>query len=369
MGIAAAVGAGVAAAASAIGAAAASITLVGALEVTAALGATLGVVGTITGNKGLAMAGLALGIVGGVGSLAASAGLFGAEAGTAPLFGDAADAGSNVTALAQDTSVATDASAAGTAADTLDPAAAATSAADPASAITDAANPAASGAPGDIVDSVGKVDAASAIPSPATDQTQALTANSLASNGQQNSLINTALNNDTAATQGASATTLPPNQVQIPDGAGVAPPSSPGAPDVMEPVPPEKPPIPGGAFDASISSNGGILSNLLNFANKSPTATLGLIQAGGSFASGLFSPVTPAQVNALNAQAAANNASAGLTNTQVANIKSGVPTATVQRPGQPLATNQAAPTSPVTGTPASVMPQIGLINQPQQQVA
>ena len=65
-----------------------ALTLTGALEITAALGATLGAVGVVTKDKSLQMAGLVMGGIGGVGALASSAGLFGAEASTASLFGD-----------------------------------------------------------------------------------------------------------------------------------------------------------------------------------------------------------------------------------------------------------------------------------------
>jgi hypothetical protein len=67
--------------------AAGTLTVMGALEATAALGAGLSAVGAITHNKGLQIAGMGLGLVGGVGALATSAGFFGAEAGSTALFG------------------------------------------------------------------------------------------------------------------------------------------------------------------------------------------------------------------------------------------------------------------------------------------
>lgn len=50
--------------------------------VVGALGATMSAVGTITKNKTLSMVGMGLGVVGGIGSLATAAGVFGSEAGS-----------------------------------------------------------------------------------------------------------------------------------------------------------------------------------------------------------------------------------------------------------------------------------------------
>jgi hypothetical protein len=57
-------------------------------------------------------------------------------------------------------------------------------------------------------------------------------------------------------------------------------------------------------------------------------AIMGAIQTGGSFLSGAFSTLTPAQVAQANAQAALNNAQAGATNLQVANLAQPIPVAT-----------------------------------------
>lgn len=54
---------------------------------------------------------------------------------------------------------------------------------------------------------------------------------------------------------------------------------------------------------------------------------MGVIQAAGSFLSGAFDPLKPAQVDAYQAQANANNASAALTNKQVSNMNQPIPTA------------------------------------------
>lgn len=100
------------------------------------------------------------------------------------------------------------------------------------------------------------------------------------------------------------------------------------------------------------TTGGGYLNGILNFTQKNPLATYGLIQGGGSLVGGMFSPITPAQVSALDAQAANNRAAAGLTSQQTANIQSGIPT-TTRIPQQVQQT--------VTGAPVGT----GLINQPR----
>lgn len=352
--------------------AAVGITLTTALEVVAAVGATLGAIGAITGNKTLSEVGMGLGIVGGVGSLAASAGLLGADAGTAPLFGSAAS--DAVTPLADTTSAtAADAAINGAAAPGDQIANAAVAGADPGAAVTSAATSDVGNGSGDIINSVGQTSANAALPQNAiASQTAQTTGNAtdVITGGDQSNPLTQGLNQPNA--------NLPPQQAGIPQGAGTAPsipgvtiPGAPnatgldpitGLPETTADIPGVKPTLPGSAFDQSVAANGssGILSTLTDFAKNHELATYGLIQAAGSFAQGAFSPVTPAQVNALNAQAAANNAAAGLTNTQVANINSGVPTATVNRPGATPPTT--TPTTPVQSPPVTGQPQ-GLINR------
>lgn len=387
MGLVAAVGTAIATTAvAATSVAAVGLTLTTALEITAAVGATIGAIGVITGNKTLSEVGLGLGLVGGIGSLASSAGLLGADASTAPLFGDAANASSDITPLAQDTTSATaaDAAANGAAAPGDQIAAAATAGANPDAAIqaatTASATPAATAqGGGDIINSVGQTSANASLPQTAiANQTAQTTGNAgdIVTGGDQTTPLASALNQP-------DTTTLPPQQAGVPQGAGSVPnipgvtvPGAPapladnidpvtGLPETAADIPGVKPTVPGSAFDSSIAANGngGFLGTLTSFAKNNPLATYGLIQTAGSFAQGLFNPVTPAQVNALNAQAAANNAAASLTQTQVANINSGVPVATVGRPAptaaQPQQTVQQAPVQspPVTGQPQ------GLINR------
>jgi hypothetical protein len=98
------------------------------------------------------------------------------------------------------------------------------------------------------------------------------------------------------------------------------------------------------------------VDGILSFSKNSPLATYGILQAGGSLLSGLTSTLTPAQVSALNAQAAANNAATALTTQQTANL---------------AGPKSVAQSAPVTGTPATLVPgasqqaaSSGFINQP-----
>ena len=60
-----------------------------------AVGATLGAIGSVTKNKTLQMVGLGLGVVGGIGGIASSAGVFGSEAGS--IFTPASSGGASLT--------------------------------------------------------------------------------------------------------------------------------------------------------------------------------------------------------------------------------------------------------------------------------
>ena len=74
---------------------------------------------------------------------------------------------------------------------------------------------------------------------------------------------------------------------------------------------------------------------------------MGAVQVGGSLLSGLTNPLTPAQVAALQQQAAVNQATAAQSNVQLTNMKEPLPTAT----GSSVKTgNGLINTSPATVT-------------------
>ena len=174
----------------------------------------------------------------------------------------------------------------------------------------------------------------------------------------------------------------------MPDTLGLNAPTAPAAPATTTPTVPGPTPGVGGNTAATNTSSftqdaagnitasgapsdssgtiGSAFSSLMKFADAHPVAALGALQAGGSLLSGSFSTLTPAQVNALNAQAAANDAAAALTRQQTANLampKAVASSAPVTGTAQlvPIAARPAAaPTQTAAVTPTGPA---GFINQ------
>lgn len=285
----------------------AAITAVGALEVVAAVGATLGAIGVVTRDKTLSTVGLGLGLVGGIGALATSAGLFGAEAASASIFGPtAAPATSGFTAGAAGSDITSAA---------VDTASAASSGTAPAEAAA-LVPPAEAGSSGSLMSGITPPATAElpippippdVIPPVATP----------------------------AASTGSVATPASGNSIQS-DATW-----SSGWPTAAGPA------------GASGESSGfmGVLEKIAGLSKSYPALALGTIQAGGSFLSGLTSTLTPAQVNELNARTGLERATAGLSLQQQANL------------AMPKA---VASNTPVTGAPIPIInPAVspGLINR------
>jgi hypothetical protein len=319
--------------------AAVGLTVVTALEITAAVGATLGAIGAVTGNKGLSMAGTVIGAIGAIGGFAAGAGLLGESAASnAPLFGaapaestaDAASAGT-IDAIAGN---AGDASASGLI-DVPPAPPGGVGAIDPAT--------------GDVISQV--ASGADLAPSAANDTI---------------TLASTTTNATDPAAELASDTSagglINSSPVSMPDANAAT-----GIGDI--PTPPQPPanlgavdPTSGQVITKGLDASGteismpgqsGMFGSIMDFAKKNPVVALGALQAGGSMLSGLSNTLTPAQVSALNAQANANDAAAALTRQQTANL---------------AMPKSVASSAPVTGTPqALVPPQMapGMINQPR----
>ena len=308
-------------------------------EVVAAVGVTLSVIGAVTHDKILSDVGLGLGLVGGIGGLAASAGLIGADAVSgATLFGpeaaaSTADAAASTGGDVVDSFSSTDALYEGAG---FDAGNATLSAADTGTAAADtSAAAAASG------------DAAAFAPPPG-----------------EGTFVGASQDATTAgaATQGGAITAGPPTTA-----AATATPD----PAVLSQSMPPNPALtaganntasilnaPAGAGGAGIIGSGGgtlapdssgLLGDITGFVQKNPLLAYGVLQAGGSLISGLTSTLTPAQVTALNAQAAANQAAANLTTQQTQNL------------AQP---RSAATLAPVTGAPNNIItpPNAGIIN-------
>lgn len=287
------------------------LTVMTAFEVVAAVGATVGAIGVIARDKGLQKAGMIIGAIGAVGGLATAAGLI-------PNASFSSMAGADASAGAAG-SIATDA-------DIVDSV-----------TITPGLFGSEAGAGAAAVVPVAPVQVAPLLPgAPAGDLTAATPAGT--------GLINQAAS--PATTVAAPVTTTPSSAVSTPAAAASNVTGAPSAESVLN--------KPWGAPD-TISASGTVLSGpdqsslqgMLQFAKANPMVTYGMMQTGGSLLSGLFDQVSPAQVAALNAQAAANRATAAITQNQANNMN------------QPLPTASRGAAS-VTGVPA------GLINTPRQ---
>lgn len=285
-----------------------ALTVAGALEITAAVGATLGAVGAVTGDKGLMTAGMVLGGIGGIGSLAVGAGLFGADAGATTLFGSVpADVavtpeivGSNVGGFIGD------------------------------------------GGASSIIDSLGGVSTTPVEVSPLPDVTGGVGSVSPAlSGGPAADALTAAPTASAGVAPDASLATATPDASAAPTtpASGLVPPvptvSAPTVPGSVNVTPGGDATSNPGGFAGPAGPSPGIFDTLGNFVknDKSGMIGYGLIQAGGSLVGGLFDPLKPAQVSQLNANTAQTQAQTGITNTQAANIKAPLPVARIRPPG------------------------------------
>jgi hypothetical protein len=329
-----------------------AISVVTVLESVAAVGAVLSVVGMVTKNKTLSMIGAGLGVVGGVGALAAGA--LGATSVLASGADAATSAGDATAATAAGDSAFTTGTAAGDAA--LNAGGAGTGAlgggiAGPA-LTTETAGLGAADAVPDTLGALSGVPSAGTVPgtalSGASDAVAPADNLSLASTSQpvgQTSI---------AAPDGSVQPNVPP-----PASSGGVNPAPSGGSGLSAQANPELN-TPGGATEAGptgilggLFDKGGALGGLAAAADAHPTLAFGAVQGVASLVSGFTSTLTPAQVAALQSQSAANDAAAAMTNQQRANL------------AMPKA---VALSSPVTGTPQTLVPG-GFINQAPKQPA
>jgi len=280
-----------------------------------AVGATVAAVGAVTKDPTLETIGAVIGGVGAIGGLAAASGLLDA------------------------TSLTSDASAASAATD-INATAAASGASDLSN--IDALNPAPdlSGAAADAAaPSTDVLDTLNAAVNPADAVTGAVTGAPTAANIV--SADTAPATNFGSAAQDAAAESSIPSGVPATDssslingtGAGNAIPGVPSPAGAATPAGTGLSPVnvtPQVATPDAPASPG-ILSQLGSVLGKGDNAGLlamGGIQTLGSLISGATNPMTPAQIAALNSQAAANQAAANLQTQQNANIGQPIPTAT-----------------------------------------
>jgi hypothetical protein len=310
----------------------------GVFEAVGAIGATVGAIGAVTGNKTLSIAGTVLGGIGGIGSLANAAGIIG-DPTVGSFFG-------------ADTAASTADTAATATTDSFSGLGSPTGAVDSASAAADPAA-AASSASGDIINNLGQTTgtgiglANSDLGVPDLNAALGTSANSASALGDTSALSSTAADATTAGTAAATGTgvadaaTSAGNVLPPVVGSGVGDSAAVAAGNTVTGAP-------------AAASDNGLLGNIFgkigSFVSNDKTGMVkyGLIQAAGSLVGGMFDPLKPAQVAALDAQAAANRAATQLSLTQQANMAQPLP----------VATRTAQPQPAVTGVP------VGMINQP-----
>ena len=332
------------------------------LSAVTAIGATVGAIGAVTGNKALTIAGGALGVVGAIGTLALGSGalgnvsdIFGSSAGES-----AADAASVNSAVA-DSAAVSDAGAGAITTTDLPPAGAATTGATTGTDITSTTG----GLEQGTFNPAGAINSSSIAPAEGN-------AAAIETGGQTGSALGQAISPGAAATESASGL---PSWAATGGTADAAATSAKAGADILSSgiTPTLGDSGVQGAVSSlsqmpSVSPNDLASTGILNWAKNNPLLSYGVIQAGGSFISGLTNPMTPAQIAALDSQANANNAAATLAQRQATNISQPLPTATTSAPtqtaglintkpvGSPSITgapNTGAPTTPtVTGVPA-----------------
>lgn len=308
-------------AAVAIGGAVASTTV---FTVAAAVGATIAAVGSITKSKPLMIAGTVLGAAGGIGALADSAGLFGssvAESATGTGMGAAGEMGSQV--------AATQAAAAGMPGSIAPDAAAGTGIMN--AATTPTTLPVASEPVNNVIDTIsnsvvpGSADVTPTA-NPSTGGASTLTNDNIPMGdasggvGVPGGSPATQMGMDTPGPLQAQAAPTPvpvngpgPQQTAAIDTTGI-PAAAGSKPTYLESLMG----TPQGVADQSGGSKA--WGKIMDFVDKHPAMALGAISAAGSFISGATSPLTPAQVSALNSRAALDQAQTRLADAQTARL-------------------------------------------------
>lgn len=303
--------------------AAGTLTTLGAVT---AIGATLAAIGAVTGNKTLGLIGGGLGLVGGIATMAFGSGALGD---VGDLFGSTA-------------SGAGGASGAAGAVDELGVAGGAATG-DGVDALGVAGGAAGPSSGSGIVNAAGDLNAAAFDPANAINSSLSSaegSASGIVTGNQTGSALGRSLSiggTDANGTNLASGSVAGlGDKAFFSDAAGIHSATIPG-------------------FSASAAAPGGIL----NWAKNNPLLSYGIIQSGGSFLSGLTDSLKPAQIDALNAQANANNAAAALAEREAKNMAGSIPTASVT--GMPVASGGLINSRPVatpliTGAPAAAPP-------------
>lgn len=291
----------------------AGIGAVTALAAITAIGATVGAVGAVTHNKTLMMIGAGIGIVGAVGSLAFGSGALGT---VGDLFGPTSMSAADTATLGADA-----ASLGSQAADT----------------VTAALGVPAAEVGGGVINAAGAFTP-SYIPGGSFEMGATASqryASAMGTAGDTTGAAAGTLSKGVADTATAAASETPHLDAYV-SGSGYMPGALPkyNIPDL----------------------SGGTASKLMSWAEDHPTLAFGAMQAGGSLLSGLTNPVSPAQIEALNAQAEVNRQQAALLKKQAENQNAAIPsvsptvTGKIESPSG-LINNAASKTALITGAP------------------
>lgn len=276
-----------------------------AFTVAAGIGAVASTVGALTGVKELQYAGMGLTAVGGIGSMAESAGLFGGGGGGAG--GVAPLANTSVSPLA---------------------------AAEPAAGAVPAPTQTGQSSAGlgflqPPTDTVAMVNGGPTSTPQSAPVIQPVSAPIIAQGGGEGGTLG-AVDNPVAPKapgtglldKGSVAPALPPP----PAATGQVAPAAPAAPGQGATPTPDaliNAPSTGGIAKA----DDGIWSKITTFAEKNPSLVFGALAAGGSFLSGAANPKTPAEVDALKARTALDEAQAEQVRLRTNYMQQGVPKA------------------------------------------
>jgi hypothetical protein len=325
-----------------------AISAVTILESVAAVGAALSVVGMVTKNKTLTMVGAGLGAIGGFGALAA-----GALGGGAALFGTATAGDAAAATAAGDSAFITGTAAGDAALGGGTGAGALGGGVSGAALTTETAGLGAVNAVPDVIATLAPQDAAAlqaqqALVPPGTNDVGGAITSGTAADARDAADI---ARNQLAGGLNTSSGAINPPTVQTFPGMGGSGTGTP-TPVAATPAATSTSDAP---FDLAAAPKGdtgtSAFGNIVKYASDHPVIAFGALQAGSSLLQGWTSSLTPAQVAALNAQAAANDSAAALTRQQTANL---------------AGPKAVASSTPVTGTPAQLVPTPqGLINQPR----
>lgn len=308
-------------------------------EAVGAIGATLGAVGSITHDKGLQTAGLIMGGVGGIGALASSAGLFGANATVASALGTDAEA---VTVTPMNAGIQ--------------------ASEDALNGINPAMRAAATTADRDIVNSLGGLKPDLGLPTiGAADQVAAASGNATALLPKVTDATASSAMPQTVGLNAPSPTTGIINgsaqaQVNAAEGLPATIPgvAAPTAPVTGTPIDPNIERVNVTGVNPAFAPSSGILGALKNFIGDDSNGMVryGLLQAGGALLGGATDTLKPAQVDALAAQAAQNRAATQLSLTQQSNLAAPIPVA--RRAIRPNITGAPMPGGIINSTPQAV---------------